>query len=589
MAQAAQALEVPTCVEDFAGVAIARSIVVKKPRHRGARTADLIVEALADAGVELVFGLPGGPIAPIHDALLEFPQIRTITTRHEAGAIFAAAGYAQATGKLGVVVVTSGPGVLNAMTGLASAYCDGLPVLVISGEVPRERFGHGAVQDGTSEGLDIVQMVSSITKWATSARGSNTAPAVVRRAIDVATSGRRGPVVVTLPMDVGTTKSRPLVVEVSSRVEFDVPAETLDSAVAALTGAERPLLLVGSGARWGLGPERVRALAERLQIPVMTTPKGKGVFSETHPLSLGVYGWGGHKSAADYLAGGVDVLFAIGTAMGETATNSWSKKLAASHHFLQLDVDADRIGRSYPVTLGIVDTVESAIPKLLDRMRHLPPREAKRFGVERSNTGPELPEGPEGRITPQRALWEIQQAMPSSTHYTSDIGQHMFFALHHLEIRHPRAFTIMFGLGSMASGIGASLGVKLGKPEAPVVAVCGDGCFSMALGDVATAAQECIPIVFAVLNDERYALVEIGNDAVYGRTPAFNVPMSVSQLAEGVGARAVVIEKPGDLMQLDLMKLLESGPVVLDVRIDRQVKFPNERLEFLKEMANQAS
>lgn len=589
MGHAVKALEVATHVADFASEEISHSIVVKKDRRQATRTADLIVEALADAGVEVVFGLPGGPIAPIHDALLEFPEIRTVTTRHEAGAIFAAAGYAQATGKLGVVVVTSGPGILNAMTGLASAYCDGLPVLVISGEVPRERFGQGAVQDGTSEGLDIVQMVSSITKWATSARDSNTAPAVLRRAIDRATSGRRGPVVVTLPMDVATTKSRPPIVEVSSRVEYEVPSETLDAVADALAGAKRPLLLVGSGARWGLGPDRVRELAERLQIPVMTTPKGKGVLSETHPLSLGVYGWGGHKSAAEYLAGGVDVLFAIGTAMGETATNSWSKKLAASEHFIQLDVDAERIGRNYPITLGVVDTVESAIPKILDRLKHLGPREAKRFGVTRQNTGPELPEGPEGRITPQRALWEIQQAMPASTHYTSDIGQHMFFALHHLEIRQPRAFTIMFGLGSMASGIGASLGVKLGRPDAPVVAVCGDGCFSMAIGDVATAAQERIPVVFAVLNDERYALVEIGNDAVYGRTPAFNVPMSVSQLAEGVGAKAVVIEKPGDLMSLDLMKMLESGPVVLDIRIDRQVKFPNERLEFLKEMANQAS
>lgn len=561
------------------------SMVVRKKERR---TADILVDVLADAGVEVIFGLPGGPIAPIHDALLDRPDIRTITTRHEAGAIFAAAGYAQATGKLGVVVVTSGPGILNAMTGLASAYCDGLPVLVISGEVPRERFGQGAVQEGTSEGLDIIHMVRSITKFASSATDPRTAPALLRRAIATATSGRRGPAVVTLPMDVGTAHVAPPVLEVTSRVELEVPARILEEAAAALAGAKSPLLLVGSGARWGQGPELVRKLAERLQCPVMTTPKGKGVFSEAHPLSLGVFGWGGHPSASDYLKDGVDVLVAIGTSLGETATDSWSTKLEASHHFIQIDVEASRIGRNYPITLGIVDTVESAIPKLLERIGG-GPRVARSFGVRRQQTGEELPVGPEGRISPQRALWELQRAMPETTLFTSDIGSHMFFALHHLEIRSPRGFMIMFGLGSMGSGIGAAVGVKVARPDAPVVAVCGDGCFSMGLGDVATAAQEGIPMVFAVLNDERYGLVEIGNDAVYGRSPAFACPMSISQLAEGVGAKAVVIEKPGDLLDLDLARLTENGPVVLDIRIDREVRLKSGRLEFLKEMANKAA
>jgi acetolactate synthase I/II/III large subunit len=571
-----------------------QSGVVKKPVKTSVRTADVLVDILVEAGVEVVFGLPGGPIAPVHDALIDRPEIKSITTRHEAGAIFAAAGYAQATGKLGVVVVTSGPGILNAMTGLASAYCDGLPVLVIAGEVPRERFGQGAVQEGTSQGLDIIHMVRPISKFAAEARDASSAPVLLRRAIATAMSGRRGPAVVTLPMDVGTTQVRSTTpVEVISRLEFDIPPATLRATSNALANAKRPLILVGSGARFGKGPELVRMLAERLQCPVMTTPKAKGVFSETHPLSLGVFGWGGHPSASEYLTAGVDVLFVIGSGLGETATDSWSTKLSASEHFIQLDIEAQRIGRNYAVTLAMVDTVESAIPKLLRALEHEPsmvgrPRACRTFGVRRQQTGAEVPVGPENKISPQRALWELQRALPATTLYTTDIGSHMFFALHHLEVQSPRGFMIMFGLGSMASGIGSSLGVKVGNPDVPVVSVCGDGCFQMGLGDVATAAQEGISMIFAVLNDERYGLVEIGNNAVYGRTPSFATPMDVCALAEGVGAAAVVIEKPGDILNLDLLKLANNRPLVLDIRIDREVRLQSGRLEFLKEMANKA-
>lgn len=559
--------------------------IVKAAGRGGIRTADLLVDILVEAGVEVIFGLPGGPIAPIHDALLDRPEIRTITTRHEAGAVFAAAGYAQATGKLGVVVVTAGPGVLNTMTGLASAHCDGLPVLILAGEVARARFGQGAVQEGTSDGLDVVHMVRSITKFAAQAGDPNTAASVLRRAIATACAGRRGPAVVTLPMDVATAEPRPPVLEYSSRVELTTRPESFTAAACALANAERGLLLVGSGARWGRGPELVRELAERLQIPVMTTPKAKGVLPEDHPLSLGVFGWGGHTSASEYLGAGVDVLMAIGTSLGESSTDSWSKELAPSDHFIQLDVEAARIGRNYPITLGLVDTVEGAIPQILARLGQVKSRLARRFGVRRHESGAELLVGPEGRISPQRALWELQRALPKDTLFTSDIGSHMFFALHHLEIRSPRGFMMMLGLGSMVSGIGASVGAKVGRPEVPVVSICGDGCFSMGLGDVATATQQQLPILFAVLNDERYGMVEVGNRAIYGRTPSFATPMSISQLAEGVGATAVVVERPGEILKLDLLALSANRPLVLDIRIDRKVRLQDARLEWLKEMA----
>ncbi len=561
------------------------SMIVKRRAKPATRTADTLVEILADAGVEVIFGLPGGPIAPIHDALIDRPEIRTITTRHEAGALFAAAGYAQATGKLAVVVVTSGPGILNAMTGIANAHCEGLPILVIAGEVPRDRYAKGAAQDGTAHGLDIIHMVKSISKFAAEAVDPSTAPALLKRAIATANSGRRGPAVITLPMDVATARVSHPVVEVGSTLSFAPPSATIESAADALYGAKRGVLLVGSGARWGQGPRLVRELAERLQIPVMTTPKAKGVLAENHPLSLGVFGWGGHSSASDYLEKGVDVLFAIGTSLGEHASDSWSQKLAATDHFIQLDVESQRIGRNYPVTLGIVDTVEAAIPKLLQALDGRPRRIPAVHGVVRKNTGDSFLVGDEGKIAPQRAIWELQRSLPDNAVFTSDIGAHMFFALHHLDIRSPRGFMITLSLGSMGSGIGSAVGMAVARPDAPVVAICGDGCFSMGLGDVATAAQERIPMIIAVLNDERYGMVEIGNKAVYGRTPTFAMPMNIPNLAEGVGARSVVIEHPGQIQELDLLSLAGDRPLVLDIRIDRTVHLSPSRLEFLKNMA----
>jgi len=560
------------------------SRIVARRGSVGTRVADVLVDALVSAGVEVIFGLPGGPIAPVHDALLDRPEVRVITTRHEAGAMFAAAGYAQATGKVAVVIVTSGPGILNAMTGIASAYCEGLPVLVLAGEVPRERYGKGAAQDGTNQGLDIVHMVRSITKLAAEATDANTTLALLERGLRTATSGRRGPVVITLPMDIATATARPPVVEANVVLSFAPPPAALDTAAATLASAKRGLLLVGSGARWDDGPARVRELAERLQMPVMTTPKAKGVLPETHPLSLGVFGWGGHASATAYLAEGVDVLFAIGTSLGEHASDSWSDKLKATAHFLQLDVEAQRIGRNYPVTLGIVDTVTSGLGEILRRLPETP-RVPRRFGVSRRDGGEHFLRGSEGKIAPQRALWELQRALPATALFTSDIGAHMFFALHHIEARSPRSFMITLSLGSMGSGIGAAVGVAIARPEALVVSICGDGGFAMNLGDIATAAQERVPMVVAVLNDERYGMVEIGNTAVYGRTPAFGCPMSISQLAEGVGARSATIEHPGDIQRLDLLALASDRPLVLDIRIDRSVHLSPSRLEFLKKMA----
>lgn len=537
------------------------------------RTADVLVDVLAQSGVEVVFGLPGGTIAPIFDALIDHPEIRVVTTKHEAGAMFAACGYARTTGKIAVVLVTSGPGITNAVTGLASAWADGIPVLLLAGEVPRKVYGKGALQEGSSYNLDILGMTSRITKLSMEAFEPNAAPGMLRRAIATALSGRRGPVCMTVPIDVsGAHICEPdVTVEVSTR--FAIPKAALQRASAALGGSGRTVIFAGSGCRHGSGPARLREVAERLQCPVMTTPKGKGVFPEDHPLSLGVYGFGGHPSALSFADGGIDSMLAIGTSLGDLATNGWSEKLKPAKDLVHIDIDANRIGRSYAATQSIAAPAEEFLAQLLEV---LPEARARGwYGVKTFTDPREIEDGPEGRIAPQRAIWEIQKILARDAVYTVDSGEHFLWATHYLKIHHPDSFFVMTGLGSMGTSIGAAMGIQVACPTRQVAAILGDGCFAMSATEIATAVEEQLPLRIFVINDHRLGMVEMGNSAIYGRTPDYRIPtLDVPKLAESLGARSLVAEHAGDILRLPLQDLRHRGPVVVDVRIDRGVKMP---------------
>ena len=256
------------------------------------------------------------------------------------------------------------------------------------------------------------------------------------------------------------------------------------------------------------------------------------------------------------------------------ATNSWSPLLAPTKHFIQIDADALQIGRNYPVTVGLVGDAAGILGELVE---HLPQgvRLARDFGLERFTDASIDEHGAEGRITPMRALWELQRALPTNTMFTCDIGEHLLFGIHYLSAGDPDQFQIMTGLGSMGSSIAGAIGARLGRPERPAAAVCGDGCFAMNLGDLAVAARDRIPLVVAVLNDERYGMVEIGHDATYGRHPEYPAgPMNVKLMAESVGAEAVTVEHNHQIGRIDWSCLAEGRPLVIDIRIDRSARMP---------------
>lgn len=550
------------------------------PQRLARRTADVLVDVLLDHDVEVVFGLPGGTISPIFDALLDRPEIRVVTAKQESGAMFAAAGYAQTSGKIAVVMVTSGPGAINSMTGLASAFCDGLPVLLLAGEVPRKVYGKGALQEGSSYHLDIVGMSRRITKFAAEIHEPNTAPSMLRRAIATALSGRRGPVMMTVPIDVSSAPIVESSIVTGATTSFTLSPAAVARVARALETAGKPLLFAGSGCRQGRAAQALRELAEKLQVPVMTTPKGKGVFPENHRLSLGVFGFGGHPSAMRYLEGGVDVLVAVGTSLGDLSTNGWSNLLAAKQEFVHVDIDAGQLGRAYSSTLSIAAPADMFLRATCDAS--IASGDRAWHGVKHHMKASESTVGATNLITPPRALWELQEILPADTIFTCDAGEHFLFATHYLRVTEPDGFLVMTGLGSMGTSIGGAMGAKLAKPSRPVAAIIGDGCFAMSCTEISTAVAERLPIAIVVMNDQRLGMVELGHSALYGRTPAYPLSMDVGGMARALGAQTIRVEKPGQLLDSKLPELLRGGPVVVDVHIDPSIAMPkNARFEAL--------
>jgi acetolactate synthase I/II/III large subunit len=541
----------------------------EEPVHAATmRGADLIVAMLIEAGVDVVFGLPGGAISPVHDALLD-SSIRVVTNRHESGSLFAAAGYAQATGKLGVALVTSGPGALNALTGLASAWCDGLPVLLLVGDVPRGSQGKGVLQDSSAHGLQIVEMARHVTKLATEVPRASALPHVLRRAMATAMSGKRGPVMLTLPLDVTGGQVAPP--RSSGEVVLDerMSEATLDELVGLVRGARRPLILAGSGVRGFGAPARLRAVAEALRCPVATTPKAKGVFPESHPLALGVLGLGGHLSARRYLDASPDVVLAIGTSLGDMATDGFSPQLQASRALIHVDIDARQIGKSYAPTHAVVASAAELLAGMAERLPKPASPLPRAIEVQRQS----LPRsGVAGRIAPQDAIAEIQRLLPRDTIFTVDSGEHFLFAVQYLEIDEPDAFIVMTGLGSMGQSIGAAIGAQLAHPERTVAAICGDGCFAMNAFEIATAVAEQLPIRVFVFNDGALGMVENGHEKVYGRRPSYPTgPIDICKIARGLGAAVLRVDGVGLLDDARYMLRDTKGPVVIDVRIDRHI------------------
>ena len=552
---------------------------------------DVFIRYLVAEGVTHVFGIVGGLLYPFFAAVEDEGPLTLVTTKHEEGAAFMADGYARASGRLAVCAGTSGPGATNLLTGVACAFADGVPMLVISGQAASHALGKGAAQETPREGIDIVEMFRPVTKYSAMVTTAESLAHHLRRALRLALTGRPGPVHLNVPVDLWEKPAEedwfdPKTYRPDSRA-FDRLA--VQRAGEVLVGARYPVILAGSGVASANAGEHLRALAELLPARVATSPRAKGVFPEDDPRSLGVLGNAGHRDARDAVLGEeVDVLFAVGASLGETTTFNWTPRLRPRHALIQLDVDADRIGRNYPVDVPLVGDAQAILVELVYHLH----RQIREGATPASRWGERPPlahnharyDDPEGRVSdgvpihPARWRVELEEVLPDDALVFSDIGGHMLFNLHHLCVRQKQRFFINLGFGSMGHGTVAPIGAALALPGRPVFALVGDGCFAMNGMDLITAAEHDAPVVWVVENNNMHGITwhctRLLAKGKSMRAAVYRRPLEVAAIARAMGLHTRVVDRPGQIADAVREALRVGGPSVIEVRVDPSVMPP---------------
>ena len=548
-------------------------------------TAGLLLRYLEGEGVEYIFGVPGTALVPLYDAINKQDAIKPILSKHEEGAAFMADGYARVSGKIGVCYSTSGPGTTNLVTGVANAYMDNIPLLVITGQVPTSIYGKGTFQDSTKEGVDSVAMFEPITKYSEMIMSRYKMPETVREAFRIAFSGKKGPVHLSYPKDImeaeiEDTLLPPRRYRVKSAY-FD--RKLVIDATEKLVNAKKPAMLVGSGVIASDATSEVLELAEMLNIPVATTPKAKGAFPEDHDLSLGVLGFSGSPVAEEYLMGDVDVLLVVGASLNQLTTFSWDPKLEPSDSLIHVNIDPSEIDKNYVADIGLVGDCQAVINeisfRILRELQKHDPKEERPIEdiIKFKNSVGMVIDGEKTfsesvPIKPQALMREIQESLPDDAIVFVDTGNHICWAIHYMRFKKPN-FISAFGMLTMGYATAAAIGGKLAAPDRPVVAIVGDGCFQMNGMEIATAVNYDIPVVWIVQNNSKLGLVhDLQRFSLGDKTVSTTFKeVNFARVAEGLGAKGYRIERPGELSEILPIAIEEAVPTVIDVIID-----PNE-------------
>jgi acetolactate synthase-1/2/3 large subunit len=554
-------------------------------------TAGLLLQYLESEGVEYIFGVPGTALVPLFAAINNQKAIKPILTKHEEGAAFMADGYARVSGGIGVCYATSGPGATNLVTGIANAYMDNVPLLVITGQVPTSIYGKGTFQDSTKEGVDSVSMFNPLTKYSTMIMSKYKMPEIIREAFRIALSGKKGPVHISYPKDIMEAEVEDTLLPPKT---YRVKAEYFDRRLVIdtaekLAQAKKPAILIGSGVIASNATSEVLELAEMLNIPVATTPKGKGAFPESHALSLGVLGFSGSPAAEEYILGDVDVLLVIGAGLNQLTTFSWDPRLIPSDCLIQIDIDPQQIGKNYPVNIALVGDCATVLGEISFRVL----REVQEHNINEERPVEEVTKFKQRAgmflneekmhsqaipIKPQTLMRELQEILPRDAIVFTDTGNSMCWAVHYLKFEKPNFFC-PFGMATMGYSTAAAVGGKLAAPDKPVIALIGDGCFLMNGMEVATAVNNDAPVVWVVFNNAKLGLVHDLQQYSLGEKTVSTVfkRINCAKVAEGLGAQGFTIERPGELARILPDALKSQKPTVIDVIIDAEEKPPLDR------------
>ncbi len=472
----------------------------------------LFVKALLEEGVDTVFGYPGGMVTDILDELYKHEEIEMVLPRHEQGLIHEAEGYARATGKVGVCIVTSGPGATNVITGLADAHYDNIPLVCITGQVPLNLIGNDAFQE-----VDIVGMTRSITKYGVTVRDRRELGKILKMAFHIAKTGKPGPVLIDLPKDIQTAQGPgeyPKEVFIRGyKPNESVHIGQLKKGYKLLKSAKKPLFLIGGGVNIAKANEKMLRLVEQTKVPVVTTIMGKGAIPTSHPYYIGNSGMHG-KYAANIAVGQCDVLFSIGTRFNDRITGDLNE-FAPNAQIVHVDIDTAAISRNVVVDVPIVADASLALEKLLEWAE---PQDTDGWLAQIREWDRENPleMRRDKGMTPQMVMEHINRQFPEGIIVT-DVGQHQMWAAQYIELDEKKQYITSGGLGTMGFGFPAAIGAKIGCPKKQVICITGDGGMQMNLQELATAMSMGANVIVCILNNYYLGMVRQMQQLFYGK------------------------------------------------------------------------
>ena len=530
--------------------------------------AQVLVEALRREGVEVLFGHPGGASLPIYDALYDARDVRHILVRHEQVAAHAAVGYARASGKVGVCTATSGPGATNLVTGITDAMMDSVPVVAITGQVPRPVIGNDAFQEA-----DVTGVTMPITKWNHLVMDVGDVAPSVQRAFYLARTGRPGPVLVDIPRDVSQESCTPEFLEGVPVPEYhpalDGTPKQITAAVEMLAAAERPVIYAGGGIISAEASVELTALAERTRIPVTLTLMGKGAMDETDPLCLGMLGMHG-SVFANYAVNEADVILAVGARFDDRVTGRL-RDFAPKARFIHIDIDPAEIGKNKPAHVPIVGDAKRVLGALAAQAR-APKIDGWWAQIEEwRQRYPFRYRQRDGAISAQYVCEQINRLTGGSAIVATDVGQHQMWMAQWYRPRGPRSFISSGGLGTMGFGFPAAMGAKFACPDRQVIAVVGDGGFQMTMQDLITAVVHRMALPIIILNNGALGMVRQWQTFFYHdrRSASILRNPDFARIAEAFGARGIRVERPEQVdAALTMALAVEDGPVVVDILCD---------------------
>lgn len=530
---------------------------------------DLVLETLRDLGIDTIFGYPGGAVLPLYDAIYNFKGIRHILGRHEQGCLHEAEGYAKSTGKLGVAVVTSGPGATNAITGIADAMSDSVPLLVFTGQVARAGIGKDAFQEA-----DIVGITMPITKYNYQVRETADIPRIITEAVHIATTGRPGPVVIDLPKDVSALET-----DFIYSPEIDLPSyqPTLEpndmqikKILKQLSKAKKPVLLAGGGISYAEAAAELNEFAERYQIPVVTSLLGQGTIATSHPLFLGMGGMHG-SFAANIAMTESDFMISIGCRFDDRLTGN-PKTFAKNAKVAHIDIDPAEIGKIIAVDIPVVGDAKKALQQLLAEPIVRNNTEKWIEKVTKDKNRVRSYDKKERVVQPQAVIERVGELTNGDAIVVTDVGQHQMWTAQYYPYQNERQLVTSGGLGTMGFGVPAAIGAKIANPDKEVVLFVGDGGFQMTNQELAILNIYKIPIKVIMLNNHSLGMVRQWQEAFYdGRTSesVFDSLPDFQLMAQAYGIKNYKFDNP-ETLEKDLEVIMEDEPMFIEVDISRK-------------------